>query len=382
MKILALNCGSSSIKYQLYDWDEKKVLAKGIIERIGYGNFLNQIFKTLDTNEISSVGHRVVHGGEKFIKSALIDDAVLSEIKKAADLGPLHNPANILGIEAAKKFLPKVPHIAVFDTAFHQTMPQKAYLYAVPYEWHEKYKIRKYGFHGTSHLYVSKRAAVMLNKKSSDTNLITLHIGNGVSITAIKNGISIDTSMGLTPLAGAIMGTRSGDLDPGILFFLEKEGYSANELNNALNYKSGLFGITGKFSDRRDIEKAASDGDQRCKLAIEMESYCLKKFIGSYLAAIGGLDAVVFTGGAGEMDAHLRERATEGLEFLGIKLDKEKNTQAKSKEKESIISDNESKIKILVIPTNEEIVLIEDVAAILENRYDVHTNFKYSFEMN
>lgn len=389
MKILALNCGSSSVKYQLYNWDEKKVIHKGIVDRIGNGKFkthsdaLEYIISLLQKNDkINAIGHRVVHGGSKFRNSCLIDENILNSIRQVKDLGPLHNPANILGIEAAKKALPNVPNIAVFDTAFHQTMPEKSYLYAVPFDWFEKYGVRKYGFHGSSHLYVSKRAAVMLNKKPTDTNLITVHIGNGVSITAIKNGKSIDTSMGLTPLAGAIMGTRSGDIDPAIIIFMmEKEGFSYQDLNNILNNKSGLLGITGKYSDRRDIEQSANEGDVRCRLAIEMEAYRLKKFIGSYMAAIEDkIDAIVFTGGGGEMDSGLRERTLSGLESMGINLDKTKNESAKSRDIESIISRDDSSIKILVIPTNEELVLIEDVVAILGGRYDVHTNFTYSFQ--
>lgn len=414
MKILALNSGSSSVKYQLYDWASKEVICKGIVDRIGSpggmmcqkscekgeirvdGNFpdhtiaLECIIGALtdekigvlkEISEISAVGHRVLHGGTLFNRSMLIDDKVLEEIKELKDLGPLHMPPNIMGIEASRKALPEVPNIAVFDTAFHQTMPSESYLYAVPYEWYKMYGVRKYGFHGSSHLYVSKRASVVLNKPNSDTNVITVHIGNGVSAAAIKNGVSIDTSMGLTPLAGAIMGTRSGDIDPAIIIFMiEKEGFYAKELDKILNNKSGLLGITGKYSDRRDIEKFAAAGDERCKLAIEMEAYMLKKIIGSYIAAIGRVDAVVFTAGAGEMDAGLRERIVSGLDDLGIKLDREKNLNARTRSAETEISTPDSKIKLLVIPTNEEIVFIEDVVAILENRYDVHTNFKYSFE--
>ena len=414
MKILALNCGSSSVKYQLYDWQQKKVICKGLVERIGstggrlahecadntkrliekespnHSAAISLILDTLtnkefgplkELKEISAVGHRVVHGGEKFHSSVLIDDNVLEAIKYVQDLAPLHNPPNIAGIEAAKEVLPDVPHIAVFDTAFHQTMPPSSYLYAVPYEWYKMYGVRRYGFHGTSHLYVSKRASVMLGKKSSETNVITIHIGNGVSAAAIKNGISIDTTMGITPLDGAIMGTRCGSLDPGIiLFMIEKEGFYVKEIEKILNYKSGLLGITGKYNDRRDIEKAAADGDERCRLAIEMEAYRLKKFIGSYLASIGDTDAIVFTAGAGELDTNLRQRILEGLEPLGIKIDKGRNSEAKTRDFESVISTDDSKIKILVIPTNEELVFIEDVVAILEGRYDVHTNFTYSFQ--
>ena len=415
MKILALNCGSSSVKYQLYSWKNKQVVCKGVVERIGLktgllthevegkspvtaeGNYADHstaiscilnaltdknigVLNSMD--EILAVGHRVLHGGTKFNRSVLIDDDVLSALKDLIDLGPLHMPSMILGIEASRKELPKIPNIAVFDTAFHHSLPPKSYLYAVPFEWYKMYGVRRYGFHGSSHLYVSKRAAVLLKKQPSETNVITIHIGNGVSAAAIKNGISVDTSMGLTPLEGAIMGTRSGDLDPAIIIFMiEKEGFYAKELDKILNYKSGLLGITGKYADRRDIEKAAAEGDERCQLAIEMEAYRLKKYIGSYMAAIGErVDALVFTGGAGEMDANLRERILSGLEHMGIKLDKEKNNATKSRSAESDISQPGSPIRLFVIPTNEEIVFIEDVIAILENRYDVHMNFKYSFQ--
>jgi acetate kinase len=414
MIILALNCGSSSIKYKLYHWAKRLTLTKGVVERIGiHGSFISYeipgqneskeekecpdhktalqlIVNTLtdpkmgvikSLSEISAVGHRVVHGGEKFKSSVLIDDKVLEAIKSVQDLAPLHNPHNIAGIEAAQHLLPAVPHVAVFDTAFHQTMPEHSFIYAVPYEWYGIYGVRRYGFHGTSHLYVSRRAAVLLNKKPSEANLITIHIGNGVSLAAVKEGISVDTSMGLTPLEGAVMGTRCGDIDPAItLFMIEKEGFYAEELGSILNKKSGLLGITGKYMDRRDIDKAAAAGEHRAQLAIEIEAYRLKKYIGTYLAVLGKVDAIVFTAGAGELNWKLRERVVEGLENLGIKLDKKKNAAAISREKESLISEDDSSIKIFVIPTDEEIVFIEDVVAILEGRYETHTNFKYSFE--
>lgn len=393
MKILALNCGSSSVKYQLYDWTKKQVLCKGLVERIGDGKTHAEAISGIlamiadpetgalkSLGEISAVGHRVVHGGEKFHGSVRIDAEVLAAIKEVKDLAPLHNPPNIAGIEAAMKALPNIPQVAVFDTAFHQTMPSYSYLYAVPFEWYKMYGVRKYGFHGTSHLYVSKRAAVLLKKEPSNTNVVTLHIGNGVSVAAIRNGISIDTSMGLTPLAGAIMGTRSGDIDPAlIIFMIEKEGFYAKELDKILNNKSGLLGITGKYSDRRDIIKAAEAGDERCRLAIEMEAYRLKTFIGAYAAAIGSLDAVVFTAGAGESDPTLRERVIDGLEQFGVRLDKNRNLAAVNK-KEELISADDSSVKIFVIPTNEEIVFIEDVVAILEGRYKAGADYKYSFE--
>jgi acetate kinase len=397
MIILALNCGSSSVKYKLYLWEERRTLIKGIVERIGiepdcpdHKTALNRIIETLtigekavikDLSEISAVGHRVVHGGEKFKSSVLINEEVLEAIRSVQDLAPLHNPHNIAGIEAAQEVFPDIPQIAVFDTAFHQTMPEHSFLYPVPYEWYGMYGVRRYGFHGTSHLYVSRRAAVLLGKKPSDVNLITMHIGNGVSITAVKEGISVDTSMGLTPLEGAVMGTRSGDIDPAIvLFMIEKEGFYADEIDLILNKKSGLLGITGKYMDRRDIEKGASSGDRRCQLANEIETYRLKKYIGAYLAGLERVDAIVFTAGAGEMNWKLRQRVLEGMEGLGIKLDKKRNEQAQTREKESLISADRSTIKVFVIPTDEEIVFIEDVVAILEGRYETHTHFKYSFE--
>src|SRR3989339_801685 len=315
MIILALNCGSSSVKYKLFSWEERKTVTNGVIERIGieggprdHRDALQEIIRSLP-GKIDAVGHRVVHGGEKFKSSVLINDEVLEAIRSVQDLAPLHNPPNIAGIEAAKEVLPNIPHIAVFDTAFHQTMPEQAFIYPVPYEWYGMYGVRRYGFHGTSHLYVSRRAAVMLGKKPGETNVITLHIGNGVSICAVKNGFSIDTSMGLTPLEGAVMGTRCGDIDPAIiLFMIEKEGFYAEEIDKVLNKKSGLLGITGKYMDRRDIDKAAEEGDERCKLAQEIEAYKLKKYIGAYAAILGKADAVVFTAGAGGLNWKIRER--------------------------------------------------------------------------
>ncbi|MDD5382073.1 MAG: acetate kinase [Candidatus Margulisbacteria bacterium] len=414
MIILALNCGSSSVKFKLFLWEKRQTLIKGVVERIGIsGSFisfdlpgkgeqktececpdhrtaLKILIETLlrkehgvvgDLSEISAVGHRVVHGGEKFKSSVMINDEVLQAIKHVQDLAPLHNPPNIAGIEAAQEVLPNIPQIAVFDTAFHQTMPENSFLYAVPYEWYGMYGVRRYGFHGTSHLYVSRRAAVLLGKPSAETNLITMHIGNGVSIAAIKGGISVDTSMGLTPLEGAVMGTRCGDIDPAIiLFMIEKEGFYAEEIDSILNKKSGLLGITGKYMDRRDIEKAAAEGDHRSQLAIEIEAYRLRKYIGAYLAALGRTDAIVFTAGAGELNWKLREKVLDGMESLGLVLDKKKNEAAVSREKETLISADDSPLKVYVIPTDEEIVFIEDVVAILEGRYETHTHFTYSFE--
>jgi acetate kinase len=397
MIVLALNCGSSSVKYKLFRWGKRQTLAQGMIERIGleggcpdHKTALRQVVETLtqgdkavikSLSEISAVGHRVVHGGEKFKQSVLINTEVLDAIRAVKDLAPLHNPPNIIGIEAAQEVMPNVPQVAVFDTAFHQTMPEYSFTYPVPYEWYGMYGVRRYGFHGTSHLYVSRRAAVLLGKKPEETNLITLHIGNGVSITAVKNGISVDTSMGLTPLEGAMMGTRCGDIDPAIiLFMIEKEGFYAEQLDTILNKKSGLLGVTGKYMDRRDVEKAASEGDKRCQLAMEMEAYRLRKYIGAYCAALGRVDAVVFTAGAGELNPLLREKVLSDLENLGLRLDKKINAKTRTREKETLISTTDSPIKVFVIPTDEEIVFIEDVVSILEGRYKVHTQFTYSFE--
>ncbi len=413
MVILALNCGSSSVKYQLFDWERKEVVAKGMVERVIIGDSfimhevpgretyrkeyecpdhkvaIDLIINTLvdvehgilkDINEISAVGHRVVHGGEKFTCSVLIDEKVLDAVKEVQHLAPLHNPPNIAGIEAAQAVLPTVPHVAIFDTAFHQTMPEHAYLYPLPYEWYGKYGVRRYGFHGTSHLYVSKRAAVLLGKSPKDCNIITMHIGNGVSHCAIKGGISIDTSMGLTPLEGAVMGTRCGDIDPAIpAFMMQKENLSAKEIDSILNKKSGVLGITGRFTDRRDVIENADSGDHRCKIALEIEAYRLKKYIGTYMAVLGRLDAVVFTAGVGEMGWPIREKTIEGLEGIGIKLDRERNKGAMTRKRETLITTDDSPIKVFVIPTDEELVFTEDVVAILDGTYTDHMNFDYSF---
>ncbi|BBA71138.1 acetate kinase [Geobacter sulfurreducens] len=413
MIILALNCGSSSVKYQLFDWERKEVVAKGMVERVIIGDSfimhevpgretyrreyecpdhqvaVDLIIRTVvdaehgvlkNINEISAVGHRVVHGGEMFTRSVLIDEQVLDAVKEVQHLAPLHNPPNIAGIEAAQAVLPDVPHVAIFDTAFHQTMPEHAYLYPLPYEWYEKYGVRRYGFHGTSHLYVSKRAAVLLGKKPSECNIITMHIGNGVSHTAIKGGISVDTSMGLTPLEGAVMGTRCGDIDPAIpAFMMQKENLSAKEIDSILNKKSGVLGVTGRFTDRRDVIEHASNGDHRCKVALDIEAYRLKKYIGTYMAVLGRLDAVVFTAGVGEMGWPIREKTIEGLEGIGIKLDRERNKGAMTRKRESLITTDDSPIKVFVIPTDEELVFTEDVVAILNGTYTDHMNFDYSF---
>lgn len=412
MDILAINCGSSSVKYQLFDWSKKQLIAKGVVERVVVGgSFIQQevpgrekykkesecpnhnvamdlIIKTLtdpehgvlsDISQISAVGHRVVHGGEKFTRSVLIDDKVLDAVKEVQHLAPLHNPPNIAGIEAMMAVLPNVPNVAIFDTAFHQTMPDYAYIYPLPYDWYVRYGVRRYGFHGTSHLYVSKRAAVMLGKKPSECNIITMHIGNGVSHCAIRNGVSVDTSMGLTPLEGAVMGTRCGDIDPAIPgFMMQMEGLSASAIDGILNKKSGILGITGRYTDRRDVTAHAEKGDKSCKLAMDIEAYRLRKYIGSYMAVLGRLDAVIFTAGVGERGWQIREMATEGLEHMGIRLDKERNREA-VKGKECLITTDDSPIKVFVIPTDEELVFTEDVAAILDGTYADHMIFEYSF---
>jgi acetate kinase len=415
MVILTLNCGSSSAKYQVYDWDARDVLAVGIVEKVTLGgSFISHkvkgreeytanhdcpthtdavdlIIKTLtdpkvgvlnDMSVIKAVGHRVLHGGDKFTKSVIVDDAAMAAFNEVKDLGPLHNPANIMGIEAAKKVLPDVPHCAVMDTAWHQTMPPESYLYAVPYEWYEKYSVRRYGFHGTSFLYVAKRASVLLGKEPTKTNVIICHIGNGSSVCCVKDGCSYDTSMGLTPLEGLIMGTRAGDADDAVPFYvMRKTGMSAAEMEQALNKKSGLLGITGKYQDRRDINKAAQEGDKRSQLAQDMEAYRVRKYIGSYLAALGGkCDALVFTAGVGEFATWMRAKFTEGLEGLGIALDSRKNGMAHSRNGEFLISADNSHIPIYVIPTDEELVMTEDAYALMKGNYDVHTKFRYSFQ--
>ena len=414
MKILVLNCGSSSAKYMVYDWDSQEIMCKGIVERVTIGGSycvhevtgrdevkierdcpthkeaVNLILELLlhpqhgvlkSIKEIDAVGHRVVHGGEKFAKSVKIDANALNAFKELGALAPLHNPPNVLGIEAAQILLPDVPHMAVMDTAWHQTMKPAQYMYAVPYEWYEKYRVRRYGFHGTSLLYVAKRAAVLLGKGPFDVNLISLHIGNGVSANAVRKGISFDTSMGFTPLEGLVMGTRAGDHDAALdTYMMRKENLSAKDIDNILNKKSGLLGITGQYTDRRDVLEAVEKGDARAKLAFELECYRIKKYIGAYIAAVGGIDALVWTAGVGEMAPDIRAKAMEGLEFMGIKFDPEKNKVARTRNMESDISAPDSKVKIFVIPTDEELVMVEDVVTLLNGTYDVHTNFKYSFQ--
>ncbi|MBQ5364620.1 MAG: acetate kinase [Spirochaetales bacterium] len=333
-----------------------------------------------DVSEIGAVGHRVLHGGEIFKKSALVTDDVVEKLKTIIPLGPLHMPANIMGIEAARKVMPDVPHAIVMDTAFHQTMPPEAYMYAVPYEWYEKFNVRRYGFHGTSHLYCAKRAAVLLGKENKDTNVIICHIGNGASVSAVKNGVCIDTSMGLTPLEGLVMGTRSGDMDPAIMpYIMNNTGMTAKEMDTALNKKSGLLGICG-MSDRRDVENAAAQGDERAKLGMLMECHRIRKYIGAYAALLGRVDAIVFTAGVGEMGPTIRYLSTCGLENFGIKIDEKKNSILKCRNAEFEISTEDSPVKIFVIPTDEELVITEDAVALMNGTYDIHTNFHYSFE--
>lgn len=391
MKVLVINCGSSSLKYQVIDSESEKVLAKGLCERIGIDGRLvyqpagsdkiktevampthkeavklvldalvnpeNGVLKSLD--EIGAVGHRIVHGGEKFTESAVITDEMLKKVEECNELAPLHNPANIIGINACRELMPGVPMVGVFDTAFHQTMPAKAYTYALPYEISEKYDIRRYGFHGTSHRYVSHRVADFLGKKYEDLKIITCHLGNGSSFAAVKDGKCQDTSMGLTPLAGICMGTRTGDIDPAIVPFLMKnENLTPDEMDTLLNKKSGVQGVSGVSSDFRDLEKAAKEGNDRAQLALDMFAYQGKKIIGSYAAAMEGVDVIVFTAGIGENTDHMRKAMCEGLEFMGVEFDDEANNGLRGKE--AIISKPTSKVTVCVIPTNEELAIAQE----------------------
>jgi acetate kinase len=399
MKILVLNCGSSSIKYQLIDMIPNIVLAKGVVEKIGLkGSFLKNerydgdkvkldgeildhqsgieyilgmmvskkrgVIKGL--NEIDAIGHRVVHGGERFQGSCYLDDMTIKGIEDCADLAPLHNPANLKGIYAMKMLLPSVPQVGVFDTSFHQTMPDYSFMYALPYSLYKKYGIRRYGFHGTSHSYVSKRACEILNVSYNTQKIITCHLGNGASITAIKNGKSMDTSMGLTPVEGLIMGTRSGDIDAGVLtLIMEKEEIDYSSLNTLLNKHSGVLGVSGISSDMREVESAAAEGDERAELSLKMYNYRVKKYIGSYAAAMGGVDILIFTGGIGENGYETRENICRDLEFLGIEIDKQKNDGVRGKE--LIISKKESRTIVMIVPTNEEFVIASDTRYIVEH---------------
>ncbi len=392
MKILVINCGSSSIKYKLFDMSSRAVLAQGGIEKVGIpGSFLKYtqsngekailekdvpdhsvgiqwIFDMLtdpkegcikSLSELDAVGHRVLHGGDKFTESCLVTDSVKEQIKACFPLGPLHNPANLKGIMAVESLLPNIPQVAVFDTAFHQTMPRESYLYAIPYELYEKDSIRRYGFHGTSHRYVSKRALEYLGMKAEGSKIITAHIGNGGSITAVVDGKSFDTSMGMTPLEGLMMGTRSGDIDTGaVTYLMEREGYNAKKVSDILNKQSGLLGISGVSSDMREVGAAADSGNDRAKLAIDMFVYRVKKYIGSYIAAMNGVDAIVFTGGIGENNQAVRESVCLGLSALGVDLDLEQNKKIRGEE--GTISTSSSKIKVIVIPTDEEYMIASD----------------------
>ena len=396
MKILVLNCGSSSIKYKLFDMTTKEVIAQGGIEKIGLkGSFLKLtlpngekkvlekdipehtigvefILNTLinpeygaikSLDEINAVGHRMVHGGERFSESVLLNKEVLDAFIACNDLAPLHNPANLKGVNAVSAILPNVPQVGVFDTAFHQTMPDYAYMYAIPYELYEKYGVRRYGFHGTSHRYVSQRVCEFLGVDPKGKKIITCHIGNGGSISAIKDGKCIDTSMGLTPLEGLVMGTRSGDIDAGaVTFIMEKEGLNATGISNLLNKKSGVLGVSGVSSDMRELEAAVAAGNPKAILAEKMYFYRIKKYIGAYAAALGGVDIILFTGGVGENQANCRSEVCEGLEFMGVKIDLEKN---KVRGEEAIISADDSKVTVAVIPTDEELMIASDTLAIL-----------------
>ena len=397
MKILVLNCGSSSIKYALYNMDDKSVMTSGGAERVGLdGAFVKVklpngekktvmhdipehtegvkfIFSLLtdreigvikDLNEIDAVGHRMVHGGEKFNKSVVLTDEVLKTFEECIDLAPLHNPANLKGVKAVSELMPGLPQVGVFDTAFHQTMPAHSYLYAIPYELYEKYGVRRYGFHGTSHRYVSKRVCDFLGVNPADKKVITCHIGNGGSIAAVDGGKCVDTSMGLTPLEGLMMGTRSGDIDGGAITFLEKKlGLDADGMSNLLNKKSGVLGITGISSDMREIESANDEGNERAKLALDMYSYRIKKYVGAYAAAMGGCDIIVFTAGVGENQASMREDVCKNMEYMGVKLDVEKNKTIRGEE--AIISTPDSKVTVCVIPTDEELMIATDTMNLL-----------------
>lgn len=391
MKIIVLNCGSSSIKYQLFDMPSSSVIAKGLVDKIGLkgsaikhkrdgyeavvlegeildhqqgieyllGILTSEKYGSIkNITDIEAVGHRVVHGAEEFSGSVVITDEVVDALEKASDLAPLHNPPNLKGIYAMQQLLPEVMQVGVFDTAFHQTMPKHAYLYAIPYILYEKYKIRRYGFHGTSHKYVSQRACEILGENISEKKIITCHLGNGSSVAAIKDGKSIDTSMGMTPTEGLIMGTRTGDIDPGALLYMaSKEETSINYTSTLINKFSGLMGISGVSSDMRDLEIAAENGNQRAALALDMFAYRVKKYIGSYAAALGGVDIIVFTGGIGERDPETRKKILANMEFMGIKTNP---SNAQVKGEEILLSSDDSKVKVIVVPTDEELMIAKD----------------------
>jgi len=402
MKVLVVNSGSSSVKYHLYQMPRTEVLANGLVDRIGeedaeLSHFyqgrtdtiptkvenvreaMELILQTLtshdmgvlqDGSQIAAVGHRVVHGGEEFTGSVVIDKNVISSIEKFSDLAPLHNPPNLAGIRAAQHHLPHTTQVACFDTAFHATIPKVAYMYALPYELYEKYGIRRYGFHGISHRYVARRAAALMGRGKYDINAITCHLGNGCSITAVKNGHSVDTSMGLTPLEGVPMGTRSGDLDPAIIFFLEERGYDVETLNDICNKKSGLLGLSGVSNDMRDLEGSASKGHERAKLAIDVFCYRIKKYIGAYAAILDTVDAVVFTGGIGENAILMREKICDAVSQIGLELDRKANKAAVAKEAE--VSTEGSEVKVFVIPTNEQVAIANDTYELAKEQM---TNF-------
>ncbi|PKP22182.1 MAG: acetate kinase [Bacteroidetes bacterium HGW-Bacteroidetes-21] len=398
MKILVLNCGSSSIKYQLLEMgNEEDLLAKGLLDRIGIKDSelshqpkgkdkfklvqdvpdhtcgIDLILQALtdpnhgvltDIHEIKACGHRVAHGGEYFSKSTLITEQGKIDIEKCCELAPLHNPANLKGILAMEKLLPGVPQVGVFDTSFHQTMPAHSFMYAIPYAYYDKYKVRRYGFHGTSHKYVAEKACDMLNKKMSDINIITCHLGNGASVTAIQKGKSVDSSMGFTPVEGLIMGTRAGDLDLGVLLFLmDKEGLDCQKANNLINKQSGMLGVSGVSMDMRDLHAAADSGNEKARLALDMYAYRVKKYIGAYAAAMGGVDLILFTGGIGENDFMVREWSCEGLEYMGVEFDKEANNGVKGKD--LVISKPTSKVTVMTVSTNEELVIATDTKNIV-----------------
>ena len=396
MNILVINCGSSSLKYQLINSETEGVLAKGLCERIGIDGMLtyqpeggekekseiampthteaiNAVLAALTNeksgvikslSEVGAVGHRVVHGGEKFTSSCLINDESMKAIEECNDLAPLHNPENLIGIRACQELMPGVPMVAVFDTAFHQTMPDVAYTYGIPYEYYEKYKVRRYGFHGTSHSYVSKRTAEIIGKPYDQMKIIVCHLGNGASISAVNCGKSVDTSMGLTPLEGLVMGTRSGDLDPAIIDFVgKKEGLSLDEMNEVLNKKSGMLGISGVSSDGRDLEAAAETGNKRAQLALDVFDYRVIKYIGAYAAAMNGVDAIAFTAGIGENNIKMRKDVCSSLTYLGVKLDEEKNNV---RGEERIISADDSKVQVLLVPTNEELAIARETLALVK----------------
>ena len=391
MNVLVINCGSSSLKFQLINSESEKVLAKGLCERIGIDGSLTYqpaggekvksdkampthteaiqfvidaltdaetgVVKSLD--EIGAVGHRVVHGGEKFAASAVITDEMIAAVKECNDLAPLHNPANLIGIRACQELMPNTPMVGVFDTAFHQTMPEKAYLYGLPYEYYEKYKVRRYGFHGTSHSYVSKRTAEVLGRPYDSLKTVVCHLGNGSSISAVLNGKSVDTSMGLTPLEGLVMGTRSGDVE----FIMHKENMDIDQMLNVLNKKSGVYGMSGVSSDFRDVENAANDGNKKAEVALESFAYRVAKYVGAYAAAMSGVDAIAFTAGVGENDKITRKKVCEYLGFLGIEIDDEANSK---RGQEIVISTPDSKVSVLVIPTNEELAIARETLALVK----------------